>query len=157
MQPVDCFVAAGTVCTGHRGVPLTTDDTSLVSPVTHLLLFLLLHNRSSGDPHARIYDFRPGADHSKPRILALPEEQRAENKDVTAAEWHPSGNSVVAGSFKGVIRVWHKDGEAMTGQLGWCVDGCVFVCWGLGCPLGCESLLCVCVGGGAQLLTEAVS
>lgn len=97
-------------------VPLTTDDTNLVSPMTHLLLSLL--HRSSGDPHARIYDFRPGADHSKPRILALPEEQRAENKDVTAAEWHPSGNSVVAGSFKGVIRVWHKDGEA-TGPPGW--------------------------------------
>lgn len=94
---------------------LTTDDTSLVPPpATHLLLYCV--NRSSGDPHARIYDFTPGADHSKPRILSLPEEQRQENKDVTAAEWHPSGNSVVAGSFKGVIRVWHKDGEATSGR-----------------------------------------
>jgi WD40 repeat protein len=66
--------------------------------------------RSSGDPHARIYDFSAGGEHSKPVILELPEDQRAENKDVTAAEWHPAGNKVVAGSFKGVIRVWHKDG-----------------------------------------------
>lgn len=67
--------------------------------------------RSSGDPQARIYDFSDGAAHSQPRILPIPAEQRAENKDVTAADWHPSGRKLAAASYKGLIRVWRKDGE----------------------------------------------
>lgn len=103
------------------------------------VVLLVCTCRSSGDPHARIYDFSAGADHSRPRILALPEEQRAENKDVTAAEWHPSGNSLVAGSFKGVIRVWNKDGAA--GRL--CgVPCCAALC--------CAVVLCVLVNCGFE-------
>lgn len=66
--------------------------------------------RSSGDPHARIYDFSPGANHGQPHILTLPESERKENKDVTAAEWSPAGSALAAGSFNGFIRVWSKDG-----------------------------------------------
>lgn len=79
--------------------------------------------RSSGDPHARIYDFSAAADHARPRILALPQDQQADNKDVTAAEWHPSGNTLVAGSFKGTIRVWNRNGEGWNRGGGW--HGCV--------------------------------
>lgn len=73
---------------------------------------------SSGDPCARIWDFGPAADHSKPRILAPPANEPAgtkepgkeQTKDVTAAEWHPSGNLIACGSFNGAIRIWRKDG-----------------------------------------------
>jgi len=85
---------------------------------------VLLPCRSSGDPCARIWDFGPAADHSKPRILAPPANEPAgtkepgkeQTKDVTAAEWHPSGNLIACGSFNGAIRIWRKDGEGAAEQ-----------------------------------------
>jgi hypothetical protein len=87
--------------------------------------------RSSGDPQARIYDFNDGAAHSQPRILPIPEEQRAENKDVTAADWHPSGNKLATASYKGLIRVYSKGGEArsrVSRVWMWCVLRVCMLC-----------------------------